>query len=229
MIINIVIQARLNSKRLPGKVLFKINNTTVLEHVYKKIIKIKNNYKNIKNIIIATSDNKLDNKIYNFCKNKCFPVFRGKLNNVYHRLTSAAELYNTDYLIRISADSPLIDISLIEYALNNINISNYDLITNVFPRSYPKGQSFEIISLNLLKENYKNILTSSDKEHVTKYFYRNCSKFKIFNVKNKHENLSSYNFAVDTKKDLQRVMYIMKKMKNSDTKNLIKLYKQFGN
>lgn len=221
--IAIIVQARLNSKRLPGKVLLKINNRTILEHVYFNLQKINN----INKIIVATSKNKSDDLISAFCKRKKIELFRGNLNDVYKRLTLAAKYYDVDYIVRVSADSPLINHKIIEDAINNIDLSKYDIITNVLPRSFPKGQSFEIINCRFLENNYNRIKNKSDKEHVTTFFYRNYKKFKIFNILNKNKDLSNYNFCVDTKGDLARIMFIMKKMKNLSLNNLIKNYEDF--
>ena len=218
--IAIIVQARFSSKRLPGKVLLKINNRTILEHIYFNLKKINN----INSIIIATSKSKSDDLISALCKRKKIEVFRGNLNDVYKRLTSAAKYYGADYIVRVSADSPLINYKIIEDAINNIDLSKYDIITNVLPRTFPKGHSFEIINTRLLENNYNKIKNKSDKEHVTTFFYRNYKKFKIFNILNKNKDLSKYNFCVDTKDDLARIMFIMKKMKNLSLDNLIKNY-----
>ena len=90
--------------------------------------------------------------------------------------------------LRISGDSPLIDYRIINKSINIFKKNkNFDLITNIFPRTFPSGQSVEIIKTNLLGKNLK-FFSKLDKEHVTRYFYRNFLRFKIKNFKNKIKN-----------------------------------------
>ena len=141
-----IIQARFSSKRLPGKVLKKILGTSVLKRVVDQVKKSKK----ISKIIIATSKHKTDKKIINFCnKNKihCIP---GPLNNVFKRFYSIIVNEHCKSFVRITADSPLIDPYLIDRAINLFNKKHYDIVTNVFPRSFPKGFSVEVINSELI-------------------------------------------------------------------------------
>ena len=110
------------------------------------------------------------------------------------------------YFIRISGDSPLIDKSIINKMIKILKESNnrYDLITNIFPRSFPKGQSVEIIKTSIIEKNIHKF-NKIDKEHVTNYFYKNYRYFKIknFSLKKKHNKI---NLSVDTKQDLKRIL-----------------------
>ena len=128
---------------------------------------------------------------------------------------NAARYFKSKYFVRISADSPLIDSSVIDRGISILNKNkNYDLITNIHPRSFPKGQSVEILKTSTLGK-ILNKLNKSEKEHVTKYMYRNSSDFIIksfgFNGKNKKFKLS-----IDTKKDLNK---ILKNIKKKDFEN----------
>ena len=147
----VVVQARSDSSRFPKKILHKIYGKTLIEHV---ILKIKKS-KNISNIVVATSSCKSDDVLVNILKKNKILYFRGSLKNVVKRLLSVAEKYNKKYFIRINADSPLIDFRLIDYSikiLKNFFKKRYDIITNVFPRSFPSGQPVEIIRTTTLKK-----------------------------------------------------------------------------
>ena len=105
---------------------------------------------------------------------------------------------------------------------------NYDIVTNVCPRSFPKGQTVEIFKSKFYKKNFSYIKTKNDKEHVTTYFYKNRSKFKIKNILYK-KNFSNLNLSIDTRNDLRRsrkIQRIILKKYRSDfsLKNLISAY-----
>lgn len=197
-----IVQARTSSKRFKNKVLFSIYGKPLIEHV---VFRIKKSL-HIKDIIVATSKNKEDDKLVNFLKKIKIKFYRGDLDNVALRLYELAKLKKINYFIRISGDSPLIDKSIINkmIKIHQKSKNKYDLITNIFPRSFPKGQSVEIIKTSILKKNIHKF-TKMDKEHVTNYFYKNHKQFKIKNffLKVKKDNM---NLSVDTKYDLKKIL-----------------------
>ena len=166
----------------------------------------------IKKVVIATSKNKTDDKLIEILQKFKIKYFRGDLKNVAKRLYKVAELNKVKYFMRINGDSPLIDYKTIDRAFcifKNRN-KDYDLITNVFPRTFPKGQSVEIIKTLALKKNL-DYFSKTDEEHVTKYFYKNYKKFQIknFKLKGKKKDIDQ---SIDTKKDLE---YVLKKFENN--------------
>ena len=200
-----IVQARTNSSRLPGKILKKIKDKTLIGLLIYRLKKAKK----IKKIIVATSNSDVDNKLVKILLKKKIKVFRGNLKDVVDRLYKASA--GNKFFIRINGDSPLIDPFLIDQmikAFNKIKKKNYDIFTNTQPRSFPKGQSIEIIRRNILKENYKR-MNLIDKEHVTRFFYRNKKKFKIKNFKNIWK-IFKIKFAIDTKKDLANLVQFTK-------------------
>ena len=202
-----IIQARSNSKRFNNKVLHKIYNKPIIWHVVSKIKKSKN----VKKIIVATSKNKTDDELVKYLVKTKINYFRGSLTNVAKRLCDAAEKNKAKFFMRISADSPLIDRAIIDKAIKIFNSQKkkYDIITNVFPRSYPKGQSVEIIKNSKLR-NFLKKFNKEQKEHVTKYFYENYKSFMIKNftsIKTKTKT----KLAIDTKDDLRLILKKYKK------------------
>ena len=162
----LIIQARCSSKRLKNKVLLKLNNIPVIRHLINTIKK----NKKIKKIIVATSNQKTDDKLIRYLKKINILFYRGDLDNVAKRLCLAAKKYKAKRFMRISGDSPLIDNEVLNKALEiNKKFSSYDLITNLYPRTFPKGQSVEIIKTSILEKNIK-FMTKFEKEHVTKFF-----------------------------------------------------------
>ena len=215
-----IVPARINSKRLPGKVLKKFGRYTILEIIIKKLKTIKK----IKSIVVATSKNKSDKEIFNFCKKKKIKVFRGSLSNVAQRFYKAGAREKGDGLLRINGDSPLIDIKLVNKCIKVFQSNDFDLVTNIFPRSFPVGQSVEIIKKNILKKKMK-LFKNKHKEHITKYFYENSKFFSIYNVKNT-KNLARVNLAVDTLSDFTKIKKIFQSLGNPIHSNKIKYLKQ---
>lgn len=217
-----IIQARFSSKRLYGKVLKKISGITILERVYNQVKKSKK----IKKIIIATSEHKLDKKIINFCKKKKIKFFLGPLNNVFKRFYLAIKDESCKNFIRISADSPFLDSRIIDLAINIFNKNRYDIVTNVFPRTFPKGFSVEILNSKIILKNFLKIIDKNDQEHLTSFFYKNHSNFKIKNFLNKID-LSHVNLSINTKEDLLKARKLLKflKFKNMHLDQIVKIYK----
>jgi len=196
----VIIQARSNSKRFKNKVLHKINKIPVIQHVIDNISKSKK----VKKIIVAISKNKIDDILANYLLARKIKIYRGDLNNVAKRLYLAAKKFNAKKFLRISADSPLIDYKIIDRAINiNQKYSSYDLITNLYPRTFPKGQSVEIIKSSIIKKNLK-YMDELDKEHVTKFFYRKKFKFQIKNFQTK-KKYKLKNYCVDYIKDIRKI------------------------
>lgn len=207
----VVVQARSSSKRFKNKVLHLIYNIPIIQHVVNRIKRSKKMTK----LVVSSSLNKNDDNLIYYLKKNKIKFFRGDLNNVALRLYKTAKINKVKSFVRISGDSPLIDPKLIDKAISIAKKEKkYDIVTNIFPRTFPKGQSVEVIKTSLIKKYLKNF-SKLDKEHVTKYFYDNSNRFLIknftFNGKNKIMKLS-----IDTKKDLKNILkkFSKKKFKN---------------
>ena len=204
MKIAILIQARYNSKRLPGKVCLKVLNKELLLHVYDNCKK-----SCLKGVYIITSKNKSDKPIVDLCTKNKIKYFKGNLTNVYLRYFQAIKKLKLDGFVRITGDSPLIDYKIINKAIKKFLKEKPDIITNVFPRSFPVGQSVEVINSKIFMNNYKNIFKKDEKEHITKYFYKNYKNFKIINFRNK-KNESKKNLSINTKEDFFKITKMIK-------------------
>ena len=204
-----IIQARSSSKRFKNKVMFEIRNKPLIWYVYNSVKKSKY----VKKIIISTSKDNSDNLLVNFLKNNKINYFRGSLVNVAERLYKTAKKNKSDYFLRISGDSPLINSKVINRSIELHRKSkrqNYDIITNIFPRSFPPGQSVEIIKTSALKKILNFKLSNSCKEHVTKYFYQKNKLFKIKNFKSNF-NFKKKKYSIDTVKDFENLKQLIKK------------------
>ena len=221
----VIIQARTSSKRFPNKVLKKLFDRQILYFLYLRLKKSKI----IKKIIVSTSNLKVDKKIIKICRKNKILFFKGSHKNVVSRLYLTAKKFNLNFFVRINADSPVLDMSLVNKGIKIYKSKKVDLVTNVFPRSYPKGQSVEVIRTSALKKILKKSLEQDDKEHVTRYIYKNPEKFKIINFKNKI-NKSNINLSIDKKQDLVNMKKRLKKYKNNlinmKVKQLIQVYEK---
>ena len=149
---------------------------------------------------MATSKNKSDDKLIKYLKKKNINFYRGSHLNVAKRLSDLAEKKKSNFFIRISGDSPFVNAKIIDRAISlHKKRKNVDLITNVFPRTFPMGQSVEIIKTKIIRKNLKRF-NVKDKEHVTRYFYENNDNFSIINFRNKSKK-KIFKMSIDTKKD----------------------------
>ena len=202
-----VIQSRMSSTRLPGKMLMDINGRPLLGRVIDRVKAAKE----VSKLIVATSISREDDEIEQFCFNEKIKYYRGDLKNVYKRFKEIVTLEKADSFVRISGDSPLIDPEVIDLAINNYNNEDCDLLTNIFPRTFPKGQSVEVISSKAFTQIDETKLTLDQKEHVTKYFYDNVDDFSIKNFESSEE-YQNINLCVDTLTDLHRIRKIFLKI-----------------
>ena len=206
-----LIQARVNSKRLPKKVLLKINRRTILEIIHKRLEKSKFI---TKIIFIIPNDKKnliLEKKLINLK----YEYFKGSSLNVLKRYYDAAKFYKLKNLIRITSDCPLIDPSIIDKMILKFRKNNLDYLSNNNPPSFPHGLDLEIIKFDSIKKAYLNAKSSRDKEHVTYYITRNKKKFRIKNFMNKKDS-SQIRITLDYKKDFT----VIKKIFNNFYPNI---------
>ena len=201
--IALVIQARMSSSRFPKKVLSPLCGIPMLMWTINYCRKV-----NLP-LFVLTSTDESDDQLVGMLEKNDVSYYRGSLENVISRYLSFMREHHVKKVIRISGDSPLINPDVILKVITQDQESaDADLTTNVFPRSFPKGQSVEVIprkSLELLSDRN---LSESDIEHVTPYFYANSKEFRINNLNN-DEDLSFINLSVDTKEDLLRVNQFM--------------------
>ena len=194
-----LIQARMSSKRFKGKIINKIKNYEIFLILYKRLQKAKL----ISKIVFVTSKHRSDDIFCNILKKKKINFFRGDLNNVAQRFLNCAEKYKKKKFIRICCDSPLINWELTDQLIDLSKKKKFNIISISFFSKYAKGMGIEIIKTSLLK---KNILFFSkiEKEHVTKYFYKNKFKFKVLKY-NRSKKMKFSNYCVDYPSDIKKL------------------------
>tara|TARA_B100000029_G_scaffold516834_1_gene635740 strand:+ start:23075 stop:23755 length:681 start_codon:yes stop_codon:yes gene_type:complete len=202
-----IIQARMGSTRLPGKVLMKLNKKfTVLEFLIIRMMKSKY----ISNIVIACTKKKQDKKIINHIKKFNLDYFKGSNSNVLKRFYDTASVYNADIIVRITSDCPFADPKLIDSLLLNFKKNHFGYYSNINPRSFPDGFDVEIFDMETLKYAYKNAKSNYDLEHVTPYMLKS-RKVKKGNFKHK-KNYAKLRITLDNKDDLKKIRQIAKKL-----------------
>ena len=221
-----IIQARYNSTRFPGKVLKKINNTTILEILIKRLSKSKY----ISKIIVACSKNEKDKAILNICKKLGINYFTGSEDDVLERFYKAAKKFKGENIVRITGDCPLIDPQTIDDVISNFFSNNVDYASNTNPPTFPDGFDVEVFKFSTLKEAYIKARQSTEREHVTPFIINN-KKFKKFNLKYPTD-YSSLRLTLDEKEDFVLIAKIIKYFKNNlnfNLKNILDLYKKKKN
>ena len=202
-----IIEARLNSVRLPGKVLKKINGIPAIECLFKRISKSKY----LDNIVVATSKNKKNLPLIEFLKKKNINLYIGEDQNVLKRFFDAANTYNASIVVRITGDSVILDYRLLDKMIKKFIEKKVDFLCNTQPMTYPDGQDIEIFSFQSLKKTYKNAKLRYEKEHVTPYIIKN-KKFKKYNYENKI-NYSKFRWSLDELEDLKVIRLIYAEFK----------------
>lgn len=204
-----IVQARMGSTRLPGKVLMNVEGKTILSHVVDRV----KQSKKIDEVIVATTTLEKDDVIIKELEKINCNYYRGSEENVLDRYYNAAKLYKGDIIIRITSDCPLIDPNVIDDMINYYLSHDYFMVSNaglqMENRTYPRGLDTEIFSFELLEKAWLNSDKNYEKEHVTLYMYENEKNICFF--KN-NIDFSKYRLTVDTIEDFNLIKSIYEKL-----------------
>ncbi len=213
--IGTVIQARMGSRRLPGKVLLPLAGRPILEHVVRRVRACAA----AGPVTVATSTAADDDAIAAWCLGAGVPVVRGSLDHVAQRFVAAADAAGLSAAVRITADSPLIDPALIDAVCRlyrtGAAVGPIDLATNVFPRGFPKGQSVEVITVDSLRRQLPSLTEPDLREHITTIFYRHPERFTIRALR-APGTFADEQFSVDTADDLARADALLRRVPHWD-------------
>ena len=206
--IGIIIQARMGSTRLPKKVLKKIGDKNLLEHILFRLSKLKREVK----VIIATSDLSKDDELEEFCDDTNTICFRGSEQNVLERYYLCAKEHNFSHVVRLTGDNPFVDIEELDNLIDlHINLhSDYSRSFSVLP----KGVGSEIFTFDALELSYINGKKENHLEHVNEYIEENEDKFTISELKvTKEKRKPDMSLTVDTLDDYKKACYIVEESK----------------
>lgn len=198
----IIIQARMGSSRLPGKVIRKVGNKIMLDHIIDALSEKFNK----RQIVIATTNLVADDIINSYAIQKDVECYRGDENNVASRFYNILfENPDIKTFFRVCADGPLIDTKNMILALEGIN--NVDFVTSMPNKGFPMGVNIELFRSHLFLESYKNFTVKEHFEHVTRYFYENIGSYRVKYMQCDYENYKYENFkcSVDTEEDFEKM------------------------
>ena len=221
-----IIQARMGSNRLPGKVLKDLCGKPMLEHIVERL-KV---CKELNEIIVATSNLTIDNPIAKFCEDKQIKLFRGSEDDVLNRYYEATKEFNGDIIVRVTGDCPLIEPSLVDGVIKYFKYNNFDYVS---PRSKDRlirGLDVEVFSRKALEKANKNAKDGASREHVTYYMYSNPKEFKIkgYEFSDQFKD-DSIRLCVDEENDFELVNIIYSNLYNNNViemKDVLKFLKE---
>jgi len=205
-----IIQARMGSTRLPGKVLMGVNGRTLLAYQLDRISKSKK----LNKVVIATSTLEKDDVIEAFCKDYGVDCYRGSENDVMSRYYECAKKYNPDTVVRMTADCPLIDPEIIDKVVQKFECDNVDYCGNTVPPEssrFPDGSDVEVFSMKALERSNVEVKDTRLREHVTFQFWQD--KNYTSNQYTQEKNWSKYRITVDYSEDFEVVEYVFSELK----------------
>lgn len=202
-----IIQARMGSTRLPGKVLREVEGKPLLQHMLERVSKSKL----VNKFIVATSLNEIDTEIKRLCDNMNVPCFRGSEDDVLDRFYQCAKSSQPapEYIVRLTADCPLHDPKVVDFVVRRFLEEKVDYMTNSFPPSCEDGFDVEIFTCSALEEAWKSAKTKYEREHVTP-FIKNSNRFKLY--EQKYYSNYNYKLSVDDSADFELIKQIFAKL-----------------
>lgn len=195
----------MSSYRFPGKMLAPFAGRPLVEAVLGRLASVVGRER----IVLATSTDLTDAPLAGYAQALGYHVFRGELANVFARFQACARAFPAEWVVRICGDSPVLDARLIPMLLAQ-RTADVDVVTNVAVRSYPPGQSVEILNVRTLAGIDAAALSHDEQEHPTQVFYRNPQKFRVRNVAGSDPQWPRLSFVVDTLDDLRRLEALAK-------------------
>ena len=206
-----IIQARMGSSRLPGKVLMDLGGEMVLGRVVRRLQRSRH----ISKIVVATTTVPADEVIVAECDRLEVLCFRGSEHDVLDRYYQAARANAADAVVRITSDCPLIDPELVDETVEVFRDKHADYASNVFPRTYPRGLDTEVFSFDALDRAWREAREAHQREHVTPYLYEHPQIFKLASLSGAAD-YSRYRWTLDTREDLELLRAIYSRFHGRD-------------
>ena len=192
-----IVQARMGSSRLPGKVMKQVEGLPMIEVLLKRLSRAKN----LDQIVVATSIDPRNEPFVEYVKVMGFECVQGSENDVLERYLQAAVHCEADVVVRITGDCPLVDPHLVDIVVQGFKQAHVDYYTNCAPPTFPDGLDIEVFTFEALKKSAQMTQSKHDHEHVTPYL-RESGEFKTATFKN-DVDLSAWRWTVDEASDLE--------------------------
>jgi spore coat polysaccharide biosynthesis protein SpsF (cytidylyltransferase family) len=193
-----IVQARMGSTRLPEKIMADIEGKPLLEHVIERT----KASRYIETVIIATTENKKDEAVIRFAREREIPCYGGSEDDVLDRYYQAAKKFGADTIVRITPDDPFKDPEVIDLIISRYLEGKLDYASNTIRPTYPEGLDIEVFSFNALEKAWREAKKPSEREHVTPYIWNHPEFFRLTNVEN-NEDLSGLRWTIDYEADLR--------------------------
>lgn len=193
-----IIQARMGSTRLPGKVLLDLEGKTALARVVSRLRRTTQ----LSDIVVATTDLVRDDAIVRECERLNVNCFRGSESDVLDRYYQTARTFAADTIVRITSDCPVIDPGLVDQTITAFRQEQGDYASNSLPRTYPRGLDAEVFTIAALEQAWRNARQDYEREHVTPYFYEHPELFRLVSQQSPTD-YSQYRWTLDTPEDLE--------------------------
>lgn len=200
MTIAIIVQARMASARLPGKVLADLGGRPVLAHVLQRAALIDREA----TLVLAIPSAASDDPLAEIGRQAGALVVRGSAEDVLDRYHQAAEETSADAIVRITADCPLLDPVVSARVVARFRAGGVDYVSNTHPPTYPDGYDTEVVSAAALDAAWRDARDPSEREHVTTFIWRRPGRFRCANVAD-HVDRSSWRLTLDTPDDLENI------------------------
>jgi spore coat polysaccharide biosynthesis protein SpsF (cytidylyltransferase family) len=199
-----IVQARMGSERLPGKVLADVAGQPLLQRVIERVSSVAA----IDSVVVATTTESQDDSLVEWCRDQSIQVFRGSKDDVLDRFWRCADQHDADIIVRITADDPLKDPEVISKAIEMMmSTSEIDYVSNTLRPSYPEGLDVEVFRFSALNIAAKKATLLSDREHVTPFIWKNPDLFVLRDFY-MQPDLNHWRWTVDKPKDLEFVRKI---------------------
>jgi spore coat polysaccharide biosynthesis protein SpsF len=225
-----IIQARLGSTRLPGKVLREVNNKPLLQYMIERL----ENSKYLNKIVIATTTSTSDDELVEFAKRNGYLHYRGSEQDVLDRFYKAGIKYKADVIVRFCSDCPLIDPHYVDIVVKKFleNYNRISIVCNKMPFTFPDGFDVEVCSMATLDTIWKKASSEYEREHVFPYAYLNPNSFPIINVEFEGHNLfHTHRFTLDYVEDFFCIKEILERLYDSNPKfgldDILKLVEKY--
>lgn len=200
-----VVQARMNSSRLPGKVLMTAAGRTMLEHLFARLSACRT----LDSVVLATSDGEGDDRIAALAETRGWPLFRGSENDVLDRYYQTARAFAIDTVVRITADCPLIDPDVVDQAVDIYRSApdQFDLVTNRHPLTFPDGLDVDVIPMRALEHAWRRASTPWQREHTIPYFWE--ARLRVHNFEHPGQLFWEHRWTLDYEEDFQLIRTVM--------------------